>query len=842
MNSIKIPELSLVALVGVSSSGKSTFAKKHFKPTEVLSSDFCRALVSDDPTDQNATKDAFEILHSIAAKRLAAGKLTVIDATNLQKDARKPILELARSQHCIPVAIVFDLPEKLCHERNQFRQGGSLSAHSIRHQAQLLRQSIHHLKLEGFTHIYILRSQEEVDQVAIERQRMWTNLKHEQGPFDIIGDIHGCYDELYLLLSNLGYMINGSDVKPPQGRKAIFLGDLVDRGPKTPEVLQLVMNMVESGAAFVVPGNHDIKLLKKLKGAKVTVAHGMEESLQQLAQMSPAFIERTINFLEGLISHYVLDAGNLVVAHAGLKEEFHGRGSGKVRAFALFGDVNGETDEEGAPVRLPWYNDYRGKALVVYGHTAILEPEFINRTINIDTGCIYGGKLTALRYPERELVSVSAAKVYAQPRHPLQNLRHAQSGEPRKGSILDIQDVLGKKLISTRYSHSMTLREESAPEALEFVSRFGIDPKWMIYIPPTMSPSKTSVLEEYLEHPTEAFEYFKEEGVSKVICEEKHMGSRAILVICKDLKTARKRFNEQGPHSGVIYSRTGRPFFNDKKLESAFLERMQKNLTKAGLWDSLKTDWICLDCEILPWSAKAQSLLKEEYAPVGASSQRALSSAKEALQRANLHTLMEEYSLRESLAKSYVEAYRHYCWPVESLDDYKIAPFHILATEGSTHFKKDHLWHLNHISTLCETDPSWIKKTAYRVLDINDPLQCSDACEWWLEMTRKGGEGMVVKPLDFTVFKDSKALVQPGIKVRGQEYLRIIYGPEYTIPQHLERLKQRNLGKKRALALKEFALGAEALERFVENEPFYRVHECVFATLALASTPTDPRL
>ena len=339
---------------------------------------------------------------------------------------------------------------------------------------------------------------EEIDAVSIERNPMKNNLKHEQGPFDIIGDIHGCFDELCLLLAKLGYHIQKSEGErfvsiPPSGRKVIFLGDLCDRGPKTPEVLQLVMDMVESGVAFCIPGNHDNKLCKKLQGANVKIAHGMAESLEQLKHKDRQFVDRLIPFLDGLISHYVLDDGKLVVAHAGLKEEFHGRGSGKVRAFAVYGDVTGEVDEKGKPMRLPWYNDYRGKAMVVYGHTAILEPEWINNTLCIDTGCVFGGKLTALQYPEKRIISVEALKTYTEPDDPLANLRNPETPEKRCENFLDILDVIGKKIINCRRFHHLTLREENIPAALEMMSRFGIDPKWMIYLPPTMSLQKPAL-------------------------------------------------------------------------------------------------------------------------------------------------------------------------------------------------------------------------------------------------------------------------------------------------------------------------------------------------------------
>jgi len=280
---ITLPELSLVVLIGASGSGKSTFAQQHFLPTEIISSDYCRGLVSDDENNQAATADAFEVLHLIAAKRLAAGKLTVIDATNVQPESRKSLVELARKYHCFLVAIVLDLPEKLCGDRNQQRPNRNFGNHVVRRHIQSLRKSLRNLDREGFRYVYVLRSPEEIDAVEVERQPLWNNRKGDCGPFDIIGDVHGCCDELEQLLQQLGYQIiekssesdwgNFPTYAHPEGRKAVFLGDLVDRGPRILDTLKLVRNMVLAETALCVPGNHDIKLLRKLNGKNVKINH-----------------------------------------------------------------------------------------------------------------------------------------------------------------------------------------------------------------------------------------------------------------------------------------------------------------------------------------------------------------------------------------------------------------------------------------------------------------------------------------------------------------------------------------------------------------------------------------
>ncbi|MBD2579590.1 polynucleotide kinase-phosphatase [Oscillatoria sp. FACHB-1406] len=860
---ITIPELSLVVLIGASGSGKSSFARKHFLPTEVLSSDACRGWVSDDENNQAASKDAFEVLHYIAAKRLAAGRLTVIDATNVQSEDRKYYVELARQYHCLPVALVLNLPEQLCHDRNQTRSDRNFGPHVVRRHVQSLRRSLRHLKREGFRYVYTFSSVAEIEAVEIERQPLWTNRKTEHGPFDIIGDVHGCCDELEALLDRLGY--RQIETEPtstfwdfptyahPEGRKVVFLGDLVDRGPRILDTLKLARNMVAADSALCVPGNHDMKLLRQLNGKKVKVNHGLEQTLAEIEalpeEQKQDAIAQMRDFLESLISHYVLDDGNLVVAHAGMKQAYQGRGSGAVRAFALYGETTGEIDEFGLPVRYDWAREYRGKAMVVYGHTPVPAAEWLNNTIDIDTGCVFGGQLTALRYPEKELASVAANRVYCEPVKPLHSVSAIDSplsAQQQHDDLLDLADVLGKRWISTRLHRNIVVREENAIAALEVMSRFAANPKWLIYLPPTMSPVATSREPGLLEHPAEAFDYYQQLGIETVICEEKHMGSRAVLIICRDESVAARRFGIEKEGIGICYTRTGRRFFDDIALESELLARVNAAMTGSGFWESLQTDWACLDCELMPWSVKAQGLLRQQYAAVGTAARRALERAKDCLQQARdrgveVAASLERLQERHSLVHRYADAYRRYCWPVESLTDLKLAPFHLLATEGQVHGDKTHDWHMQKIAEVCQSDPELLLATQYRQVDLNDAARVAEATQWWQELTAKGGEGMVVKPLHF-IQSSSKGWVQPAVKCRGVEYLRIIYGPEYSRPENLERLRQRGLGRKRSLALREFALGIEALERFVARNPLRKVHECTFGVLALESEPVDPRL
>ena len=534
-----------------------------------------------------------------------------------------------------------------------------------------------------------------------------------------------------------------------------------------------------------------------------------------------------------------------------------GRGSGKVRDFALYGETTGETDEFGLPVRYNWAAEYRGQAMVVYGHTPVPEPEWLNRTVNIDTGCVFGGKLTALRYPEREFVSVPAARTYCEParpflpaesagpgahgaagprrrarrrgrarqadrRDPAAGQRHDPGGERRGGPGGDEPVRRQSEVADLPAAHDVALRDErrAGPAG---ASRRGVR-----LLPQPGRPAGRLRREAH--------------GVA---------GRRRRL-------PGRGRRPGSGSASptgelGIVYTRTGRRFFNDADLERRFLDRVRAALDAADLWGELETTWACLDCELMPWSAKAQELLRTQYAAVGAAGSASLPRAVAALEQAAGRLDGEErdearrrsrrdYRRREQDIGRFVAAYRQYCWPVESLTDLKLAPFHLLATEGHVHADKDHVWHMETLAEVCRADPELLLATPYKVVDVTDPASEAAGIAWWEELTGPGRRRHGRQAAGASSSEGRRGLAQPAVKCRGREYLRIIYGPDYTAEENLARLRSRGLGRKRSLALGEFALGIEGLERFVRREPLRRVHECVFGVLALESEPVDPRL
>ncbi|MFF5794068.1 polynucleotide kinase-phosphatase [Paeniglutamicibacter sp. NPDC012692] len=840
MSELRIPEVGLVLLVGVSGSGKSTFAAKHFGEFEVLSSDMFRGLVGNDPSDQSVTPAAFEALNFVAGKRLESGLLTVVDATNVQQAAREKLVEVAKAQDSLVSAIVLDLPVKVCLERNAVRGGGSVAPAVIDRQHRQLKKSLRSMRREGFARVHVLSTPDEIEHAVIRRHKLLNDFRDQHGPFDVIGDVHGCLDELVLLLGSLGYEVvrddqgRAVDAEHPEGRRVIFVGDLVDRGPDSPGVLRLAMGMVGNGHALAVPGNHEEKLVRALRGRKVTAAHGLDKTLEQLAGQEEGFGRKVADFCDSLVSHLVLDDGKLVIAHAGLIEKYHGRASGRVRAFALYGQVTGEVDEYGMPVRYPWANEYRGDAAVLYGHTAVTEVAWINNTACLDTGCVFGGALSAMRYPEREVVQVQALAQYCEPGRPLESPR----GPEREPGVLSMEDVSGVQFLKAEGLGTVKINEAQAAGALETMSRFAIDPRWLRYLPPTMSPAESSSQPGYLEHPLEAFEYYRRQGVTQLVCEEKHMGSRAVMLLSRDPG----RFDAPEEWLGTLHTRTGRQFL-ETEHERLVLKQAHEAVERAGLWDELGSDWLMLDGELMPWSLKAESLIKDTYASVAASAVAATDASVAVLERAagngiDVQEVLARTRTRRTSARAFRESYRRY---VGSADDLRFAAFQVLAAEGQSLETRDHGWHLEVSDRLAAAGPELFANTRNLRVDLDQDSDVQAAVRWWEELTAAGSEGMVVKPWE-NLTRSKRGWVQPGIKVRGREYLRLIYGPDYLEESNLDRLRQRATDRKRNRALHEYILGLQALRLTASGAPLWKVHQMVFGVLALESEPLDPRL
>lgn len=729
MSEFSIPRLCLIVLIGPSSAGKSTFARRHFSPTEIVSSDRCRAMITDDENALDAHEETFALLHLIVARRLERGLLTVVDATNLHPEDRAAYIRLAREYFVRPVAIVFDMPEPLLQQRNTDRPDRSIPDWFIRRQHRQGQVTTEELQREGFRQIIQLRSAEASTALQVRRTPLPSDHRHEHGPFDIIGDVHGCYDELIELLATLGYDPESDPAGGPEGHRLIFVGDLVDRGPASDRVLRLVQRLTASGLALCVPGNHDDKLMRYLRGSRVQLRHGLEKTAEQLAGWSDAQKTALAEWLAALPSHLQLDDGKLLVAHAGLEERMHGRSGRAVRSYCLYGPTTDEPDETGLPVRLPWFYDYEGQAAIVYGHTPVTQPAWINRTINIDTGCVFGGRLTALRYPSNELVSVPARQVYAVPSRP------PDTGFSRRDhwQVPTAGQLQGRHSLTTHLYGQIGIRPHQSAAALDRLSHSAADPRWLVYLPPVPVPATDGRTEA-------AIGYYRQQEVDEVLLCPRPAGVEVIIILGRDPEAAGARFGLQTPAGGQVLTRTGRPFFADEAMATAALAQLRQALDQAGFWERQRSGWLIFDGY---WAQK-------------------------------------------------------------------LTPQLLLAAEGERFSGRETAWHLDQWSNWFSAEDSLIELPQYQRRST-----AADAGP-----VPEHGHPLLIRPDHW-----------PAFGRRG------LLPPLFCTDPAGQQEQERRIA---SLAIRQHALGLEALHRFVQHQPLRRVYRSVFGILALDSEPVSP--
>lgn len=397
-------------LAGPAASGKSTWAQQRFAATEVVSSDALRGVLGDDEARQDINDRVFPLLHDIVQHRLDLGRLTVVDATNLERKAREPLRLLAKKSGIPAVLLVItaDLEGSEARAAGRARRVSRdvLIDHVSRVAGVLMASSD-----EGWSAVHAVAA-EDLPSLCVERTPLAPDHRERTGPFDVVGDVHGCLDELDELLDKLGY----DDGRHPEGRTLVFVGDLVDRGPDSVGVLRRVLPLIDDGRALLVPGNHEAKFVRWLEhGDSLRVSGGLATTVAEWNALprseQSALREQLLTVLDRCPDHLVLDGGALVVAHAGLQERWHGRVGNKARALCLYGLTTGRV-VDGLPERLDWAVQYRGAAAVIHGHVPRREADWRNNVLDIDLGCVFGGHLAAARWPERDVVVVPARKVW----------------------------------------------------------------------------------------------------------------------------------------------------------------------------------------------------------------------------------------------------------------------------------------------------------------------------------------------------------------------------------------------------------------------------------------------
>jgi len=861
---IQLPYAGIVLLIGPSNSGKSTLLKSMvlkevILSSEVISSDDYRVLVSDNdfidwsnrPRDEAASlmdeyssisKEAFMMMDLVIEARCRLNKLTFVDATHLHSEDRKRYIGLARKNNVPIVAIVLDLPENELLLRDEQRDQPR-GKKRIKQQYQSFKREKSFIKKEGYLSVYTIKGTDNLEFI----RRINSLEKDIQHGIDIIGDIHGCYDEMITLLEKLGYEKDEDGLYlHPKGRKFVSIGDVMSRGPDSLKTMLFFYDHFQRDLAYMIDSNHGWKIARWLDGRDVSMNHGDEKVIDEfLTFETENGVEKTLQtkheikeFLLQAPSHYVFTKNGvptLICAHAGIRDDMIGKESEAVSDFCRFGDTDGN-DDKGKPVRKDWTINHKKSSLIVWGHDPKPRPLVINNTINIDQGVVFGGALTAFRYPEEEFVSVQAKQDYSGAKdNPLDEWEKNRLNPPNLGKFITGYSVTTEQL------GEIKIHQDIVKPAIDTVSHFTIPIEQLIYIPPTMSPTPSpSQLDDYLEHPKEAISYYRSQGIQTMVAEKKHMGSRGILLLFKDTESAIKHTSIES--LGVIYSRTGKRFF-DIDTEQRIVSNINRELHEKGYFETYNTDYVLLDAEIMPWNLKAKELISSQYAHVAENAILDRTKLKDKIESAvgqneELNVWLEEYEGKLKNAHIFNDIFQKYCWEIEDIHSIQIAPFHVLAHSNQTFFDQPHTWHMEQNHDFARNSAIFVE-TEYKV--ITDEASEEEVITWWKDITSEGHEGIVIKP-KYYIARNKGKLLQPAIKVRGRKYLNIIYGMDYLLPQNLKRLKDRNTGKKQKLALKEFALGIEGIQRYVQKESIERVHECVLGTLALESDPVDPRL
>lgn len=845
---IVLPEIAIVLLLGPSGSGKTTFAKKHFPDREVLHLEEMFTLFAAERSDNDLSADALDTLHFLLEKRLKQGLLTVVDGDFNTQKSRMLIRGIARKYPSDLIGIWLDLPESVLAQRQVASEGSGAAMAMARLQTASLEAHIESFLPEGFHSVHRLQSVAAVEAVAFQRTQFSCNQRELQGPFDIIGDVHGCLNELESLLEKLGYQPvpdtkDGSYFSHPEGRTAVFLGDLISRGPHSSQVVAGVMEMVAHGSALCVQGNHEASYLQHLAGEEIDSGHGMQAAIEQMAGSPLSFQELAHTFMAELPPHLVLDQGRLVVAHAGLKARMHGRQSADITGFARLGETTGPTNELGREIHPTWAEEYDSQTLVVHGHVPVPEPTWTNKVLNLDTGCVFGGKLSAFRYPERELVTVAAAQEYAPFTDTFPVDGEGDNLLGRSNQSVDFARIAGQNLIGTTAQYFISIKDDIAPAVLDNLVNGGISPAQLIYLPPLLSPTKASTKPGYLEHPHEAFTYYAKKGMAEVVVEEIQGGARTTLLLAKDQDTAHNKLSIKSKGLGTAINSSGAPSFQNPALEQAFIERFHAMVSALGLWESLNTDWICVEGELLPGSTHWVGM-ETIYQRTKAGSQATLNQSIQALKEAQSHglevaELLTRTQTKADLAQQFGEVLDKQNGTPTQLEDFCFVPSLLLASEGNLHFEKHLSWHLSLWSQCGKKDPLFMAPK-WQLVQLDSEQEKKAAVDQFESLSQAGKPGILVRSPQL-IFDAGSDLIQPALKVRGKEYLRLVYGLDYDLPENLEEHRKRRLKDIRQLTVRQLALGYESLKKFVEHQDVNSTYECIFALLSLQTQEIDPR-
>lgn len=834
----RIPDPALIVISGGNRDARQEVTQRLFAKEERMFVDDLYQWIPEikNPGANSVDTDLEEVFLSIIRLRLKRNRMTVIDIEGRSRSFRSELVRLGKRYHLEPVWIV------LCSEGNPPAENFERTC-----------------RQEGFREVWFA-DVEQTQKLEVVRTKSPTLFLNWKGPFDIIGDVHGCFEELLSLLKELGYSWEGDPWNPEAGLKLqtasrrfpVFVGDLVDRGPYPKETLKLVMHLCRTGQAGAVPGNHDEKIARALSGVQF---RKRDEDFARTLKLASAdgdeFMEAVAEWIHSMPSHMVLDEGKLVVAHAGSKRSHHGRNSKSIREFCLYGATTGKTDELGLPERLNWAAEYDGSAWVIYGHTPVSAPRWENRTVNIDTGCAYGGYLTALRYPEMETVSEPSRKEYAVSKRylplnhvlrrklasqekPLSSVENHENAAIAGGFFVggkkyqSWEDFIGLEEVDAGRRGVIALRGEKVRAAIDWLKANHWSEDIEGFVPPSVVAAEANSTSSELECPSSVFRYLKNNRSTMAVCSSWIPGPISIVKL--------KRESSNGVKRGSI------------------LERLEKALSNSGFWERSSANQALFEMviddragrgrqksserKLKDWVQESQAL-----AEVGMFDTRAI---LERLNRAMEHG-NDLVALTARYQKTRERLVRFSHWADSVLDSSNpsvcIHQMRLLATDQEVVLEQDHdrQEFLLGYDSLREKDPKlFLERRIHRVI-LEDAVAMEQAIEQWKQETAGGAWGWQICPFEGAP-AGKRGWIQPAIQCRGIEALQRLYGLDFVQDEQFETTRRRCIAARRTQAAKEWALAFEWLKRWKNGDPVWRLHECLVGILAVKAEPTDPRL
>jgi protein phosphatase len=829
---LTLPQPSALIVLAPSAFPAAQWARRHFTPAQLLDPSDCQALLGS--ADLPPSPQAYALAAQAFKLRMEAGTATVLLQAPLEQTGRNFIRSACRAHHMQLLVLSIELSvEELQAWAPDFDR-----AQWAREQ-DLLEQNLHFLGKEGVQQHFRVRGAAELDGLEVVWQPLPCDRATLGGPFDLIGSLHGCHDELLRLFVALGYSRDTRSQLPvhPEGRLPVFLGDIADSGPACAETLSLVQAMTEAGLALAVAGNQDRQLLEHLRQDPEADPGALAP---WWAHADAATRAQALAWLGRLPGHIVLDGGRLVAVHGGIKAEMIGRHTTAITAFCTYGSTPGERSTvQDAPIA-DWAADLPAGVTVAFAHQPLTRPLDAGNHVALDTACLYGGQLSAFRYPERAWVQVEASAAYLAGEWPA--AAEAQAARPHALDrwTLPAELLNGRWLVQTASGFNFTLTDLQYATTLELLQNEAISPRWLIYLPPSMSPPQPATLPGFLEHPNEAFSYYEKKGQTHVVVQEKCDGPRAVVVLCRDTDAAEARFGDGSGRIGVVYSRRGRPLL-DPADENTLLAELHAAATDSGLWAALRTDWLCLEGQLTgrrftPGKNKEEGRIA---AGVAAAWPRALDLLAQSTSDAPEFLAMRAQMEAQAAA---AQALARDCTPADGDEgSWYFTPYHLLAAQSGDFFDRSHVWHLEQLAAFTQGNAAHVRALRTQVIDLQDHDGRRALTDWWQDLSDQGAPGIIVKPMTLELVVNQEYL-QPALKVRGREALRKVYGPYYTLPDALEHHRRRSLKERRELVVRHFALGKEALQRFVAGKAHQEVLQAVFTHIAISTMDDNPLL